>query len=248
MSDSRTAAYALLDFNAPLSDARAAELIAGLLPLDGAHVVDLGCGWAELLLRTLAAAPTATGIGVDRDTVALARGRENAAARGLSDRVSLVEGDVAGWAGGDGEPFADAVIAIGVSHAWGGARPMLQGMRRLLRPDDRLLIGDGFWEQEPTPAAIAALNPTPDEFRPLAHLVDLALASGYTMVNVSVASLDEWDSFESRWLAGKEQWLSDHADATEADDVRRAIEDHRSGWLHGYRSVLGFAYLTLVAT
>jgi hypothetical protein len=53
------ARYADLEFNAPLSSARVRELIAGLQPLTGASIVDLGCGWAELLLRILEHEPTA---------------------------------------------------------------------------------------------------------------------------------------------------------------------------------------------
>ena len=80
-SDARLARHALLDFNSPLSDDRAAELIAGLLPIDG-RVVDLGCGWAELLLRILDRVPSAVGTGVDQDGPALDRGRRNAATGG----------------------------------------------------------------------------------------------------------------------------------------------------------------------
>src|SRR5882757_495805 len=66
-----------LIFHGPLSDGRAAQLIRSLGALDGQHVVDLGCGWAELLLRTVAAEPGATGHGVDRDAIAIEHGRAN---------------------------------------------------------------------------------------------------------------------------------------------------------------------------
>lgn len=52
--------YRALDFNSPLSDERADRLIRTLAPLAGLRVVDLGCGWAELLLRALAAEPAAS--------------------------------------------------------------------------------------------------------------------------------------------------------------------------------------------
>jgi hypothetical protein len=65
-------------------------------------------------------------------------------------------------------------------------------------------------------------------------------------LSVSVANSDEWDSFETRFCAGRERWLLEHPDAPDAAEVRAAVDNHRNGWLHGYRGVLGFAYLTLV--
>ncbi|MCU1430649.1 MAG: Methyltransferase type 12 [Actinomycetia bacterium] len=233
--------HTYLDFNAPLSDARASELVGSLQPLAGARVVDFGCGWAELLLRLVEAEPAARGIGVDTDTVALARGRANAAARGLDARVRLVEADVTEW---HGDP-PDVAIAIGSSHAWGGTRAALEAMRAQLRPGGRLLFGDGIWEQPPSEDALSALGATADEFRSVAALVDLAMVCGFRILALSVANGDEWDSFESRWCAGRERWLLAHPDAPDAEAVREMLDEHRHGWLHGYRRVLGFAYLTL---
>jgi len=242
-SDARLARYSLLDFNSPLSDQRAADLIAGLLPIGG-RVVDLGCGWAELLLRVLEAAPEAVGTGIDHDGPGLDRARSNALTRGLADRVELVDGDAAQWPGIE----ADVTIAIGVSHIWGGTRPMLEAIRGHLRHGDRVVVGEGFWETPPTPEAIEVLAPEPDEFHPLGGLVDLAISCGYRMLAVSTASPDEWEVFESRWCGGIERWLLDHPAAPEAAAERATVDEHRAGWLHGYRGVLGFAYLTLVAS
>ncbi|MBY8852937.1 class I SAM-dependent methyltransferase, partial [Saccharothrix sp. MB29] len=85
MTDAPLNGHALLDFNAPLSDAKAYGLIGGLRPAPGQLIVDYGCGWAELLLRAVEHQPGVTGIGVDSDDYAIARGRANVESRGLSD-------------------------------------------------------------------------------------------------------------------------------------------------------------------
>jgi len=234
------ARYGDLDFNAPMSDAHVGELIATLRPLSGASIVDLGCGWAEFLLRVLEAEPTAHGVGVDRDPAAIARARTNAETRGLHDRVRLHCADATGWS-----DEADVAIVIGASHAWGGTREALSALRPLLRPGGRILLGEGIWEQPPTPPALAALEAQPDDFTDLVQLVDLCLQCDFRLLALSTASLQEWDQFESRYCAGRERWLAQHPDAPNAPDVRAEIDTHRAGWLHGYRGILGFAYLTL---
>lgn len=245
MDDSQLYALAHreLDFNAPLSDAGAAELIASLAPLRGARVLDLGCGWAELLLRTLAAEPTSTGHGIELAPERVARARANAAARGLSGRVTLEEADATA---ADPDP-ADVVISVGASHLWGGTRRTLERLWRHVRPGGRLLLGDAFWRRPPTERALAALDARPEEFGTLAELADLAVDRGYRPLAVATAGDAEMDAWESRWCRGLERWLLETADPDPADaaKVRELADRHRDEWLHGYRGTLGFAYLTL---
>jgi SAM-dependent methyltransferase len=236
-----------LTFHGPLSISRADQLIRSLGRLDGQHVVDLGCGWAELLLRALATEPTATGDGVDKDAAAIEYGRANADVRGLADRVTLIAGDAAAWSGRD----LDVLIVNGASQVWGGeptehTANALRAGRQLLRAGGRLLLGEGFWEREPTPAQLAAMSIPLRQYRSLPDLVDLALDHGYRLLALSQASLDEWDEFESRHALGRERWLLANTDSPPAGEIRARADAHRNAWLHGWRGVLGIAYLTLV--
>lgn len=236
-----------LVFHGPLSVSRADQLIRSLGPLDGQHVVDLGCGWAELLLRTLAVDPTATGHGVDVDAAAIEHGRANARARGLADRVVLDVGDAATWSGSG----ADALIVNGASHVWGGESAehttnALAAGRALLRSGGRLLLGEGFWQREPTRAQLQAMPIPLEQYRVLPDLVDLAIECGYRLLALSQASPDEWDEFQSQHGLGWERWLLANPGSPHADEIRARANVHRSTWLRGWRDVLGFAYLTLV--
>lgn len=230
-----------LTFNAPLSDARAAELLRSVRPFGHGLVADLGCGWAELLIRALEAEETATGVGVDSDADAIGRGRAAAADRGVAGRVQLEVADVTQW---QFEPV-DLLLCIGSSHAWAGTRPALGEMRPMLRPGGRLLFGEGFWERPPGPDARAALGSVPDGLGSLAELADLAVSVGYRVLALATASADEWDAYESGWLGGLERWLLHHPDSSLADRARAAADAQRRAWLHGRRGNLGFAYLTL---
>jgi SAM-dependent methyltransferase len=230
-----------LDFNAPLSSYRADLLVRSLGPLDGQHVVDLGCGWAELLLRTVAAG--ATGHGVDQDAEAIAHGRQLALDRGLADRVTLEVGDAGAWTGS-----ADVLILNGATQVFGGdplthTANALEAGRRILRPGGRLLLGEGFWEREPTEAQLAVMPIPREQYGSVADLVDRALKHGYQLGWLSQANQDEWDEFESAHGLGHVRHLLDHPDDTA---VRERADRQRNWRLHGWRGVLGMVYLTLV--
>ncbi|CAI4215486.1 unnamed protein product [Parascedosporium putredinis] len=71
------AKYSALTWNAPLSEHHASSLLKHLDLANATRIVDLGCGWGELLLRAaFEAGPSSQAIGVDTDPVVLAR--ENA--------------------------------------------------------------------------------------------------------------------------------------------------------------------------
>src|SRR3954453_2388131 len=233
-----------------MSTARAAALIATLEPLAGASVVDLGCGWAELLLRIVEHEPTVRGLGIDSNAAALGRAQRNADERDLCERVRFEGGGAAQWPGARGaaewSSACDGAIVIGSSHAWGGASRALDAVGLLLQPAGRLLLGDAFWEQPPTAAALNALDAAADDFTSLPGLTRLCEERGYRLLHVSTATLDEWDGFESRYCAGAQRWTERHPADPAAANLHAALDQHRDGWLYGYCEVLGFAYLTLV--
>ena len=243
-----TPLYRDCDFNGPLSDAHAARLIDTLGPLDAQHIADIGCGWAELLLRTLARAPTATGFGIDIDEGDIAHGRANAAARELDGRVDLVAGDAGTREGTD----ADIVFNIGSSHVWGGdplthTANALQALSATVRPGGRLLFGECFWAREPTDAELEAMDDVPrGQYRSIRALVDLALSHGFRLRALSQASLEEWDDFENWNAKAWEEWLVDNPDAPGADGIRARADRHRRARIDGWREVMGMAYLTLI--
>ena len=242
MGSLRAGRYDRLDFNSPLSDGRAALLLAEAELGPGERAVDLGCGWGELLIRAAAEAPGSTGDGVDNDPELLDRGRRNAGARGVN--VTFHDAEAASWPG----TGYDVAISIGSSHAWpGGTVDALAALHGSLKPGGRAIFGEGFWEQTPTAAALDVLEATPDFFGSLPDLVEQAVAAGFRPLLVSTAGRDEWEVFESRYCGGMERWLLANADHPDAGSVRTAIDTHRAGWLHGYRDVLGLAYLVLAA-
>jgi SAM-dependent methyltransferase len=239
-----------LAFHGPMSEARAAQLTARLARTSPSTILDIGCGWGELMLRILAAAPGATGIGIDVNDPDLARGRANARARGLSGRVTLARESGLGTS----RRPADLVLCLGASHALSEAEPprhtaaALHVLRRLVAPGGTVLLGEGIWEHPPTAAELSAMWPgtAAGELLDLASLVDVAVDAGFRPAWIETASPQEWEEFESGYQADEEEWLAAHPGHPKAAEVRERVDEHRSWWLRGYRNVLGLAYLTLV--
>jgi cyclopropane fatty-acyl-phospholipid synthase-like methyltransferase len=241
-----------LTFLSPLSEERADRLVGFLSGGDPASVLDVGCGWGELLLRVLAAAPAATGLGLDLDEASLDHAREDAVRRGLEGRVRFEARDAREASG----PF-DAVTCIGASQIWGPdaqeGQPLdyasaLEALRALLPRGGRLVYGEGIWSTPPTPAATAPLAGRDDEYVALGTLVALAERLGFAVLAAHEASRDEWDRFESGYTAGYAHWLAAHpADHPEAAEVSALAVRQHASYFGGYRGILGLAYLHLVA-
>ncbi|WP_020519583.1 SAM-dependent methyltransferase [Catelliglobosispora koreensis] len=232
--------YAHLSFNAPLSEHRANDLAARLAAARPADVLDIGCGWGELMLRVLEHAPSAVGTGIDTDERGLARGRMEAEKRGLTDRATFRT-----LSGEETQQQADVVICIGASHAFGGPAQALSALRTRVRPGGRLLFGEGLWDPTGPVPEPELVWPDLFELPTLRGLVDVAVEAGYRPLYTEESSLNELDAFESGYLADYEEWLIKNPAHPRAQEVRAQSDEHRRRWLHGYRGAFGFAYLTL---
>ncbi len=229
-------------WNTPLSDEHATLLLDRLAMPPGGRVLDVGCGWGELLLRAVTVAagggePAAMGIGVDTDAAVLDRARVLAIERGLAGQVRFVQQEAATWR----EP-ADRVICLGASHALGGTEQALSTLAELAAPGGRLLFGDGCWEKPPTEEASALFGA---EVLSLAEILGHAHAAGWRLLHLSTADQHEWDEFETSWAAGRQEWLLAHPSHQQAQSVRDTVDAHLSEYVNTYRGVLGFCYLVL---
>lgn len=239
-----------LAFHGPLSEARAGRMVQRLVASEPRSVLDLGCGWGELMLRVLDEAPGASGVGIDLNGEDLARGRANAEERGLGGRVAFVEESATDTAHGP----ADVVLCLGASHALSSAEPplataeALRALRGLVNPGGRVVLGEGFWQRTPTATELAAMWPDAraDEHLSLGDLVDAAIEAGFRPLWVEAANDEEWEEFESAYRSDAEEWLASHPDHPLAAETRAKVDTQRASWLRGYRGVLGIAYLTLV--
>ncbi len=240
----RLGSGSLLNFMSPISDQRADAIVSALAAESPATIADYGCGWGELLLRLLAAAPEATGIGVDVHGPDIARARANAERRGLDDRATFVEGPAT-----DVDGTADVILSIGAYHAFGGIPEALAALLDRLNPGGRLLFGVEFWERVPDADRLAKMWPgmSVDDCMELGDIADLAVAAGFRPLSIQVSGVDEWDVFESGNSADVERWLLANPGHPESGQLRGKLDQQRDRWLRGTRGYFGFAFFMLGA-
>lgn len=215
-----------LSFNAPCDEARAASLVAQVAS-PRARVVDLGCGWGELLLRVCAACEGGKGDGVESYAPYLERARARRRELGLDGRVTFHEGDARAWT----EP-ADVLISVGSGHLWGEtARERASAWSKRVRRGGVLVLGEGFYAREPSAEVLGTIGPLPRE-RDLHEALE---GAGYAVVSVERSSPREWDDFEASWRAPFE--------SEEDEGLRAFARERRRGYEEGYRGTLGFAWV-----
>ncbi|GGY37317.1 SAM-dependent methyltransferase [Streptomyces xanthochromogenes] len=226
---------------APLDDDAVRLLLEHGIPRDDARILDLGCGGGEWLLRALAAHPRLRAEGVDIAESALSRAREAAREQGVDDRLVLHREDAARFAA---EPVFDLVVSVGSAHAFGGLLPTLAAARAHLAPGGRVLIGDGYWEREPSAEAEELLG----DLHALPSLLDQVVTDGWTPVHGHLSTRAELDAYEWSWTGSLSSWALDHPDDPDSAQALRAASTHRDEWLRAYRDAFGFASLVLRRT
>jgi SAM-dependent methyltransferase len=223
--------------NGPLS-AQHADWLLTQQGISGAQeVLDLGCGWGEMLLRAIRDARSARGVGVDDEERYLRRARQTAVTRGVADRVTFAREDPTKC-----RRTADRVLCIGASSRWGTPGDALGRLRDNVTPGGRLLFGASFWTTRPPKPALEVLGAQSPS---LPELAEDAVRTGWRPLYVDTATLAEWDAFE--FSSNRELELLALADPGSplARSARTMADDRRKEYLRRYRGALGYAYLVL---
>ncbi|MDQ1073224.1 SAM-dependent methyltransferase [Streptomyces canus] len=234
-------AHADHPIKSPLDDDSVRQLLERGVPRGDERVLDLGCGGGEWLLRALTAHPHLHAEGVDISEDALQQAREAASRLGLQTRLALHHQEAADFR----SPHSfDLVLSVGATHAFGGLLPTLAAAREHLAPGGRVLIGEGFWEREPSQEAVEMLG----DFTDLATTLDRVVADGWTPVHGHVSTRRELDDYEWACWGSLASWALDHPADPDSSQVLETATTRRTEWLRVYRDTWGFVSLVLRQT
>jgi SAM-dependent methyltransferase len=209
----------------------------------GTRILDLACGKGELLCQ-FARNFDAVGVGIDIHAPFLADARARANDLGVERAVTFIEGD-AGEPPASGERF-DIVSCIGATWIGGGLSGTLQLMERCVAPGGWLLVGEVYWA-EPPPAHREPKHAGEEGFANLSGTQERFDAAGVDLVEMLLASPDDWDRYSaSQWL-NVSDWLAANPDDAEAAEVRSERDVARRDYLADERRCLGWGVFVLRA-
>jgi len=226
----------------PLAEEDVDEMIEALELEPGAHVLDLGCGKAEVLLRIVERYPDVRATGLDRSPEILAEARRQAEARVPESRVMLLEQDVREY---DPEPGAfDLVVSTGGVSFRGGVGGTLAVLYGFVAPGGKLLFGEGYWREEPSAEYLVALGAAREELRDYQGTIEAAQDLRLELKRAVTSSVEDWDAYEDAWARNGERYADAHEGEEGVAELREWVAAGRERYRAlGGRDTLGFALL-----
>ena len=208
----------------------------------GQRQLDLACGKGEMLCRW-AEAFGIGGVGVDISTVFIAAAQARAVELGVADRVSFELADASTYLA---EPESyDVVSCIGATWIGGGLVGTIELMWGSLRPGGLLLVGEPFWNEDPSEEVLAGGWEGVEDFTSLEGNLDRFEAAGVELVEMVLADGDSWDRYEcGQWWAVSE-WLRANPAHENAAEMREFLEEKRRAHLAYGRRYLGWGVFVL---
>ena len=223
----------------PLAEEDVEEMIEALELESGAHVLDLGCGKAEILLRIVERYPDVRAVGLDNSAAVLAEARRQAENRVPEAKVVLLEEDVREYAPEPGS--FDLVVSTGGVSFRGGVGGTLAVLSGFVAPEGKLLFGEGYWRADPSAEYLVALGAAREELRDYEGTIEAAVEAGLDLKRAVASSVADWDAYEDAWARSGERYADAHEGEEGVAELREWIANGRARYRDlGGRETLGF--------
>ena len=229
----------------PITPEKLATLGAALRLESGARVLDLGSGSGEMLC-TWARDHGVIGTGIDMSRLFTEQARLRAVELGVTDHVTFIHGDAAGYVS---DEKVHVAACVGASWIGGGVAGTIELLGRSLRSGGIILIGEPYWRQLPQAEAVAkgCLANAISDFQMLPELLASFGQLGYDVVEMVLADQDGWDRYEAaKWLTMR-RWLEANPGDELAAEVRSQLTSEPERYATYTREYLGWGVFALMA-
>jgi SAM-dependent methyltransferase len=206
---------------------------------EGSRIIDFGCGCAEpLALWAEKFGIIGTGIDISEDFCD--RARKKLTARGLSDRIQIVCCSGTDYAFEEGT--FDAATCIGATFIFGGYRETIQALKRAVKANGRLGIGETYWLADQVPPEYARKETST---LPETELLKVTRDEGFDLEYIITASQDDWDRYYSDNWYGLIRWLEDNPAHPDRQQVLEHLHSDQDDYIRFMRKYMGWAMYTL---
>jgi len=205
----------------------------------GSRVIDFGCGFAEPLVLW-AEEFGISGIGIDVRPHACERARKKIAAKRLADRIEIVCSRGADHVFEEGT--FDAATCIGATFVFGSYRQTIQAMKRAIKKEGRLGIGETYWLSSNVAPEYAQKETST---HPEHELLRITREESFEVEYVVRASQDDWDRYEADNWHGLVRWLEENHDHPERRQVIERLRTSQDEYFRFEREYLGWAMYAL---
>lgn len=163
----------------------------------------------------------------------------------MTDKLTFVQADAGDPTCVDG--VFRVVSCLGATWIGGGLSGTLRHMLRWLHPGGWLLVGECYWADRPSSAALRRhLGADEGEgFTDLAGTLERFEALDLDLVEMALSSPDDWDRYTASQWGNVSDWLASHPGHPDAADVRRMRDEARRGYLAEDRRCLGWGAFVL---
>jgi SAM-dependent methyltransferase len=229
-----------LAFMNPLAEEDVDEMIEALELEPGAHVLDLGCGKAEILLRIVERYQEVRATGLDHSPAVLAEARRQAEMRVPESKLVLLEQDVREYAPEPGS--FDLVVSTGGVSFRGGVGGTLAVLSGFVASGGKLLFGEGYWREDPSAEYLVSLGAAREELKDYEGTIEAAQDVGLGLKRAVASSIEDWDAYEDAWARNGERYAEKHEGEEGVAELREWIANGRERYRElGGRETLGFA-------
>jgi len=208
----------------------------------GSRVIDFGCGCAEPL-AIWAEEYGITGVGIDISRDFCDRARQRLAGKGLSGQIEIVCAPAAEYAFEEGA--FDAATCIGATFGFGGYQQTIQAMKRAIRQNGRLGIGETHWLNNRV-APEYAQKQTTTHTEP--ELAQMTRSEGFELEYIIRSSSDDWERYISDSWYSLLRWLEENPDHPDHEQVFKFFRADQDEYLQYQHQYMGWAMYCLAPT